>query len=510
MNPTPVAPISSGVQQMPEQQQAVLPEEFEAQLAGYLDKEKSGTIHKEISDSKKKTEQEINQETEEDPADEVIILDSPLLYTGMFNLKQEQQSAKVTVKESEQSVEVNQPLNSNEPIFAAQVAVETKKIDSFVVSQNEELLPDTQNTKFVDYSKEPLVTEVNDLQKSLKDQTVTMDEPIELVGKTVSKPTVVNEPTNRIQGELISKDAANLLVEETNLIEMDQMQSTTKENEMVGSILPTGRFLTAEWKNGRMAVNQLTAKPVDSTGTSQTELLGETSQPIGISEALIDNELLQPKNLATVENKLNVLTEPVLNETLLKKIVSRMTDSENTETAMQGAEMDTDGQTIHQQPLFEATAVKQSNVIEPVRQASIQMINEVVLEQAEAVLSGKQSVAHVTLTPAKMGEVKITVELTDNVLLTKIVVDNLETRELLTTGMHHLTDKLDRQNIRLGELTIQLNENATAGFTSQERQQEGQQKSFESPQINFSDNEIEMIRTEEKAEIDTDRLSILV
>ncbi|EDP69242.1 hypothetical protein CAT7_09380 [Carnobacterium sp. AT7] len=492
MNPTPVAPISSGAQQLPEQQQAVLPEEFEAQLAGYLDKEKSGTIHKEISDSKKTKEQEINQETDEDTADEAIFLDSPVLYTGTFNLTQEQQP-----------VAVNQPLNSSEPDFAAQITVATEKIDAFAVGQNEKILPDTKETKFVESFMEPLATEVSSSQQRLKDQA----EPIESVGKTVTKPAVVNEPTNRIQGESIAKDAVNLLVEETILIEMDQMQSTTKENEMVGSILPTGRFLTAEWKNDRMAVNQLTAKPDDSTGTSLNEVLDDASQP---SEALNDNELLQPQNLDTVKSKLNVLIEPVLNETLLKKSISRMTDSENTETAMRVAEMDTDGQTIHQQPLFEATAVKQSNVIEPVRQASVQMINEVVLEQAEAVLSGKQSIAHVILTPAKMGEVKITVELTDNVLLTKIVVDNLETRELLTTGMQHLTDKLDRQNIRLGELTIQLNENATAGFTSQERQQEGQQKSFESPQMNFSDNEIELLKTEEKAEIDTGRLSILV
>ena len=301
-----------------------------------------------------------------------------------------------------------------------------------------------------------------------------------------------------------------MLVDETNLIEMDQTQSTTKENEMVGSILPTGRFLTAEWKNDRMAINQLAAKPVDSTGTSLNEVLGEVGQPIGTSEALTDNGQLQHQNVDTVESKLNVLTEPILNETLLKKSISRMTDSENAETVMQVAEVDTYGQPIQQQPIFEATTVKQSSAIEPVRQAGIQMINEVVLEQAESVLSGKQSVAHVTLTPEKMGEVKITVELTDNVLLTKIVVDNLETRELLTTGMHHLTDKLDRQNIRLGELTIQLNENATADFTSQERQQEGQQKSFESSQMNLSDNEIEMLRTEEKTEIDTGRLSILV
>lgn len=505
MNPTPVAPISSGVQLMPNQQQEMLPEEFEAQLAGYLNKEKPSTIHKEISDSKETTEEETN----EDKTDEILTLDSPLFYTGPFNVRPEQQPTKGTASVSEQPVEVNQLLNSSDPIFTAQVAVETEKIDAVAVVQNEDVLSDTQKTPFVAPSIEPLLKEDNEVQTHLKSQTSMIEEPVEIEKNVVSKPTVVREPINRRQEETLVKDAATLLVKETHLIELDQTQVTAKENELTESILPTGRFLTAEWKNERVAANQIISEPIDRTGNLLSEVSSETVQTIGTSEATADNGQLQQPKFDTIENKFKVLMEPVVKETSLKNPVSQ-NESKNSEAVTQVAEWDGQGKPIQQQPIFEAASVKQPSVVEPVRQAVIQMVNEVVLEQAETVLSGKQSVAHVTVTPEKMGEVKITVELTDNVLLTKIVVDNFETRELLTNGMHRLTDNLDRQNIRLGELTIQMNENTTAGFTSQERQGEEQNSRFRQQQTNYSNKEIETLKTEEKKDTDTSRLSILV
>lgn len=489
MNPTPVAPISNGVQLMPDQQQEMLPEEFEAQLAGYLDKEKPSTIHKEISDSKETTEEETKEET----TDETLVLDSLPFYTAPFNLRQEQQVVKSTMNPSEQpQVKVNQLLNSSEPIFAAQVTVETEKIAAVAVVQNEDALSDTQKIPFAASAIEPLTKEDDEAQLTLKNQPVELDKNGRL------KSTVVHESTNRQQGEALVKNATSLLVEETELIEMDQMDVTTKENELTESILPTGRFLTAEWKNGRMAANQIISEPVDGTETLIAEPVAQTS------EVMTDSRLPQEPNLDSIESRLKVLTEPTVENSASRD------QSENAETVAQGGEVDAKGQPFQQPTLFETSTVKQPSVIEPVKQAGIQMVNEVVLEQAETLLSGKQSVAHVTLTPEKMGEVKITVELTDNVLLTKIVVDNLETRELLTTGMHRLTDNLDRQNIRLGELTIQMNENATAGFTSQERHDEEQKNTFGQQQTTLSDNEKKPLKTEEKKDSDTGRLSILV
>lgn len=506
MKPTPVAPTTSGVQLMPKQQQEMSPKEFEAQLAGYLDKEKPGTIHKEISDAKETNEKGIKKEitNEEEPTDETISLDSPLFYTGSFKVKQENQPAKGTVNEQPQ-LEVKQILSSNEPLFSAQVAVGTEKIAGFIQKEDPSL--GTQKTQPVETPMEPLAKEVTELEKSLEQPLASREETVELGKKPFFKPASITKPAIGTQVVPMAKKETAILLEEAKLIEANQVRVVPKENELVGTILPTGRFLTAEWKNGRMGVTQIITEPVDLAKTSLDE---ETVQTIGMSEATTDNKQLQHPNLDTIESRSKFLTETGLNERPLEKLVSSMKDLESSDAVAQVTEVDKQGQPIQQQPIFEVATVKQPSAIEIVKQAGIQMVSEVVMQEAETVLSGKQSVAHVTLSPERMGEVRITVELTDNVLLTKIVVDNVETRELLTTGMHRLTDNLDRQNIRLGELTIQLNEQATADSTSQERQRKEQKRTFGQKHANFLDNEIEPLKSEGRTDTNTSRLSILV
>lgn len=502
MNPTPVATISNGVQQTLDQKQEVLPEEFEAQLAGYLEKEKPGAIHKETSDSKEMNKEEAQEETTE----EIPILDSPLLYAGLFNLQQEQ-SIESSLSEQPEN-EVNQLLGSSNLNFSAQMDVENEKIGAFV--QIEDQTTNSQPVQLEESSVEPLSKEVSEPRKSLSDQTVIMEEPSEKVKQAISKP----ESINRIQGEPLVKDVDNLLLEETSLIEMEQVPSITKkETEIADSILSNGRFLTAEWKSGRMTEQTIT-EPVESTVHSLTDAPVQLSEsavvPKETINQLANNSGQKQTETDTFEDKLKGLIESVSKETTIKESVSSKNNLESHAALTQITEDEIQGKPIQQQTIVDTSAVKQSKAIEPAKQAVVQMVNDVMLEQAETVLSGKQSVARVTLTPERMGEVNIRVEMVDNVLQTKIVVDNLETRELLTTGMHHLTDNLDRQNIRLGELTIQLNENATASFTSQERHGEEKKGAFGQQQNNFSDNERETIRSEEKTETDTNRLSILV
>ncbi|MBT2731866.1 flagellar hook-length control protein FliK [Carnobacterium sp. ISL-102] len=518
MKPTPVAPTTSGAQLMPNQQQEMSPKEFEAQLAGYLDKEKPSTIHKESSDAKETNQKGIKkvnikelinrtepEESDEEPTEKMLILDPMLLYTGSFNVRLDHQSAKDTSDQSQSKV--NQLLDSNEPVFSAQVIVGTGKIERFI--QNEDLLPEDKQSQSTDLPREPSVEVVNDLQKSIEQTVAVSEKTVELEKKPFLKPTVVNESASKIQVGSLIKNETSFLVKDADWIGSDQVRVVPKENELVGSILPTGRFLTAEWKNGRMMVNQSLAERMDST-TSLSEPVEKTSkstvQTVAISEMIASNGVPHQPNLETIESKSTVLTETGLNE----KLVSNMKNLESSEAVAQVTEVDKQNQPIQQQLVFEAPTVKQPSVIEAVKQAGIQMVSEVVLQEAETVLSGKQSVAHVTLSPERMGEVRITVELTDNVLLTKIVVDNVETRELLTTGMHRLTDNLDRQNIRLGELTIQLNEHATADSASQERQRKEQKRAFGQKQTNFLDNEIEPLKSEGRTDRNTSRLSILV
>lgn len=495
MNPTPVVTISTGSQQLSNQKQETLPEEFETQLAGYLKKEQPRTIHKEVPNSEETIEKESqDEESTEETTGETLNLDMSLLYTSLFNPRQELQSAKMNQNEPSEN-EMNSLMKSSELAFDKQVNSETEKIVAFI--QNEDLITNKQQSLVEEFIVESEAKEVTEPQVILKDQMVMSEEPVKMEKKPVFKSTMVIDPVNKVN----EKGVTNLLMEESSLVETESVQSSVKkETVMADTILATGRFLTAEWKNGRI-VNQpitepdtLLANPLNKLSTQTTETPLDSVQQLEADGNGTKSTLL-PETLST--------------EKVLKDTVSRSKNSESYDALTKVTEGETQGQPVQQQKIVEAASIKQSNVVEPVRQAGIQQISEVVMQQADAILNGKESIAHVTLTPERMGEVKITVELKDNVLITKIVVDTMETKEILANGMHQLTDKLDRQNIRLGDLTIQLQEQSSPDFNFQERQGEKKQNDF-GKQMNFTATENETLITEETLKSDTKRLSILV
>ncbi|MER2226476.1 MAG: flagellar hook-length control protein FliK [Carnobacterium sp.] len=495
MNPTPVVTSSTGPQQLSNQKQEILPEEFETQLAGYLSKEQPSTIHKEVSNSKETTEKEkTDEESTEESPDETLNLDTPLLYTGLYNPRQELQPAEMNQNEPPKN-QVISPMKTSELTFDRQVHGETEKMIARI--QDENLVMNRHQNLLEESNMESITKEVIEPQVILKDQMVMSEELVQTEKIPVSKPTIAIESVNKAN----EKDVTNILMEESSLVETESVQiSVKKETVMADTILSTGRFLTSEWKNGRI-VNQPITESDNLTVNSLNEL------PTQTTETPIDS--VQQLEADGNGSKSTVLTETLSTERVLKDIDSRSKKAESYDALTKVTEVDTQGQPVQQQQIVEATSIKQSSVVEPVRQAGIQQVSEVIMQQAETVLSGKQSIAHVTLTPERMGEVKITVELKDNVLITKIVVDTMETKDLLANGMHQLTDKLDRQNIRLGDLTIQLQEHASSDFNSQERQGEEKKNVF-GKQMNFTATENETLTSEETLKSDTKRLSILV
>lgn len=471
MNPTPVAPMSNGVQKSLDQRQEVKPEEFEAQLAGYLEKEKPNTIHKEKSNSKETAE----EETPEESTDESLSVETPLLYMGWQN--QQQATPPANDNLSEQSInEENQMIKSNDSLFLTQLGMEDQKIES--MNKNEKL-----SSPKLDVSTAP------------KNPILSME---------VMEEQSVNSSNNPVLAETI-------------VLETDPVLSAVKKEVlMTDSIVANGRFLTAEWKSGR-STEQNSAETDEMPDFSLNEKQKQFSEAVVIP--VETSELTEPVNRVvkvvssleqeTPEIQTNESAELNTIEPIIKEVASTKKIAEHQETYTQVAEIEIPVSTVQQQSIVETSSIKPLSTAEPVRQTMVQMVNDVLLEQVETVSSGKQSVARVSLNPERMGNINIRVEMINNVLVTKIVVDNLETRELLTTGMHQLTDNLDRQNIRLSELTIQLNENGTADFTSQERQGEEQKSSF-GQQIAVSGNEPEAIQVEEKSETGSRRLSILI
>lgn len=471
MNPTPVALMSNGVQKSLDQRQEVKPEEFEAQLAGYLEKEKPNTIHKEKSNSKETAE----EETPEESTDESLSVETPLLYMGWQN--QQQATPPANDNLSEQSInEENQMIKSNDSLFLTQLGKEDQKIES--MNKNEKL-------------SSPKI----DVSTATKNPIHSMD----------------------VMEEQSIKGSDKTALAETIVLETDPVISAVKKEVlMTDSVVANGRFLTAEWKSGR-STEQNSTETDGMTDLSLNEKQKQLSEAVVIPVETIEltepvnrvGKVASPLEQETTETQTNKLAELNTIEPIIKEVALTKKTAERQETYTQVAEIETPVQSVQQQSIVESSSIKPLSTAEPVRQTMVQMVNDVLLEQVETVSSGKQSVARVNLNPERMGNINIRVEMIDNVLVTKIVVDNLETRELLTTGMHQLTDNLDRQNIRLSELTIQLNENGTADFTSQERQGEEQKSSF-GQQRTILSNEPEAIQVEEKSETGSGRLSILI
>lgn len=472
MNPTPVAPMSNGVQKSLDQRQEVKPEKFEAQLAEYLEKEKPNMIHKEKSNSKETAE----EDTPEESTDENLSVETSLLYMEWQNQQQATSPAE-NGNLSEQSInEENKMIKSNDSLFLTQLGMEDEKIESMI--NNEEL-----SSPKLDVSTAP--------KNSIHLMDVMEEQSIKGSDKTALAETIV--------------------------LETDPgLSAVKKEVLMVDSLVANGRFLTAEWKSGGNTEQ-------NSAETDEMPDLSLNEKPKMLNESVVipveTSERTEPVNRVvkvvspleqeTTETQTNESAELNTIEPIVKEVASTKKIAEHQETYTQVAEIETPVSTVQQQSNVESSSIKPLSTAEPVRQTMVQMVNDVLLEQVETVSSGKQSVARVSLNPERMGNVNIRVEMIDNVLVTKIVVDNLETRELLTTGMHQLTDNLDRQNIRLGELTIQLNENGTADFTSQERQGEEQKSSF-GQKMTVSGNESEVMQVEEKRDSGSGRLSILV
>ncbi len=169
---------------------------------------------------------------------------------------------------------------------------------------------------------------------------------------------------------------------------------------------------------------------------------------------------------------------------------------------------------VQEQPLFNGimtgTQTEVSETTGVRRQQLAQAVKEVIAETMETFKTGKQSSAEVNISPGRMGNIQIKLELIDNVLSTKMVVDSLKTHELLTGSLQQLTDNLNRQQIQLGEVTIQLNTNGETGFSFAEGQTQEQRKQMPRQTGTIATATASLTKSEEATGKQPGRLSILV
>lgn len=140
-----------------------------------------------------------------------------------------------------------------------------------------------------------------------------------------------------------------------------------------------------------------------------------------------------------------------------------------------------------------------------------QAMSEVVLDHVTTLKNGEQTTARLSLTPETLGHIKIELKMIDKQLQTTIVVESIETKELLDNSMRQFTTSLAQKNIQLQEVSIQLSLPQESSFTFAESssQQNGQQDSDQSALYFDPVEEITLSQASEEEISAAGRLSIL-
>lgn len=467
--------------ELPFQKSAASPKEFQKSLtAATLEKEKiSKNIHN-SSDSEKvedsKDERQVTQETTEDPAD-------TLFFTGFLTVVQEQAPEKSAIQLMK--VENTDESSSQQLDTAILTSSETAgKVDSF---KKEAALPElTEDTKSSSIIAEQPILPMNSekVSSDLKQQSAKQ---VAVLAESLMSTPVHDQiiDGDEEKGKKMSKET-EVLITEKAAVSVANTESQTAE-----TFLPTGRFLTENWKAEKEPTEQEVGLETQKNNLQNlvTELELEAEQPSKAGTSKDDSRIGKDISQTLVQASTDLAGE--------EPQANNMSESK-----------------IHDSPLFNGVlnGMQQgvSESASAARQQTVQMVKEVIAEITETFKSGSQSSAEVNISPERMGTIRIKLDLSNNVLSTKIIVDSLKTQELLNGSIQQLTDNLNRQQIQLGEVTIQLNTNGEMGFNFAERQAQEQRKQRPRQIGTVAVGETALLKAEENTVTQPGRLSILV
>ncbi|SFP96703.1 hook-length control protein FliK [Desemzia incerta] len=146
------------------------------------------------------------------------------------------------------------------------------------------------------------------------------------------------------------------------------------------------------------------------------------------------------------------------------------------------------------------------------QQVLTQAISEVIFDQSAGLKEGQQTTARLSLSPESLGNMKIEIQIREQQLYTKIVVESTETKELMDNSMKQLTASLAQKNIHLQEMTVQINLPQATDFSfagSSQHEAGNQDHAVPSRFTESTDNNTDSTVVEEETADSTGRLSIL-
>lgn len=392
---------------------------------------------------------------------------------------------------------------------------------SFLAVQNDQ-------TNFLKIS--PPKTELEVTQESDQGYIKTIDETgIENKAKQVlTAPLNGNESASRIRDSLPANSTADLVRSEDEWsnqpveaeIILDKSKPEMMSAKKIGKTLVfdnilSPRLLTKEWTQvkvnteaetmvtggmvnsiGNEQLQAITVNEVEKNGEIKPLLPSETDEPVTGTE--------QAGNESTILDK----ASPLVN----KKNSPVITVDEKELGQSKSEELDSkvmlDTSVAVQKNTSEPILTKASNQ-DAIKQKVTYEVNQFISKEVEQVQAKGQSSAKVTISPEGMGDISISLELKDQVLSTKIIVDSLKVQELLTGGVPKLSDNLNQHSIQIGEVSIQLATSEQQGSLFDQRQhKKGQQTKRNTTKGSF----VESAPTKAAPEANgtSGRLSILV
>lgn len=299
--------------------------------------------------------------------------------------------------------------------------------------------------------------------------------------------------------EVVSTPTKNLMPEvnqQTHAVSMDGKQAVMNtEVESLLSTPPQKQDMFVEESSSspeKLAVPFLSDESFDKKSTGkEAPLLSEVPEATTAQDGL------------AVEQKKVTLNTGQQNTVDSSFIMEESVEMKQTQTVAEVGKNDLSDLDIQSDFRLNVTAAKTSETPvaqQPVMQREVQIpvaltneshsvnqqvlsqaISEVVIDQVTTLKDGQQTTARLSLTPETLGHIKIELKMIDKQLQTTMVVESVETKELLDKSMQQLTTSLAQKNIQLNDVSIQLHIPQESSFTFAESgsQQNTQQQDSE-------------------------------
>lgn len=141
-------------------------------------------------------------------------------------------------------------------------------------------------------------------------------------------------------------------------------------------------------------------------------------------------------------------------------------------------------------------------------QENMDIFNDSIIELIQLREEGDASIMNVKLIPRELGSIDISLKMEQGKIVAKIFVENEEMKQLFASSVKSLSQNLQRQDIAIEEIQIDLGTNSDNASNNQENR--GQERPFRRKNLGFEERDSFKERPIESTDMIQDGVSILV